>query len=192
MPLIPAGYAQVGIPMRHDGLSHVAFVTFGVQDQVPSANPTELAETIWTPWNDNMVPITDTNVSVGPVHVQVNYGAGTLSGDGTSTAVGGSADNRPPPQVCWLGSKHSLEPGRSGRGRMYMPFSVTDDSVDEVGVISGGTVDSFQAAVDALISDLSAAEVPMVILHNAAGTPAPVVSITVQSLVATQRRRVGR
>lgn len=190
MPIIPSGFGQATIPFTLAGYARPAVITYGFQDVLGVDDPSTLADIHQARFETNLAAVIDSTVTIGPTHVQVNPGAGVLSGDGTTTEVGGSPDERPPPNVALLVRKGSLTPGRRGRGRLYLPWAVTETAVNEQGSIDGGTVDDFQEAFNAWLAGLTTDDVPMVILHTTAGSPATVTSLSVQNRVATQRRRL--
>jgi hypothetical protein len=78
---------------------------------------------------------------------------------------------------------------------MYVP-GLRADELEETGFWGAGTVATAQARANDNISQLDAAGFPMVLLHSAplGGGPTPVpttvVSMIVETLAATQRRRV--
>jgi hypothetical protein len=192
VPTIPDLFAEVSVPLKHDTLSRTAFVTFGVDNQGAFTDPTTMAEAIWDPWNDNFGSRIDTECLQGPIHVQMGTGAGILSGDGTSSAMGTSTLESLPPNCAILCRKVSGVGGRGNRGRFYVPFACDESGVSQNGQIDGAVVTATQAACDGLLADLDTAGVPMCILHTGAGVPARVISMNVDSLIATQRRRLGR
>jgi hypothetical protein len=190
---IPTGYAAVQMPLAHTGFPRTAMLTWGVQDVGPSANPGALANTIFTPFNTRFQSLFDTDVTYGPVRVRVNYGSGPVDGVGTSVASGTAVINSSPANVAVLVKKVSaLTPGRKGRGRFYWPWFVDDTVVDELGFLQAGYVSGHQTVFNSWLGDNIAANVPLVILHNTAGTPASVTSLIVENQVGTQRRRLGR
>jgi hypothetical protein len=92
--------------------------------------------------------------------------------------------------------KNTARGGRRGRGRIYLPWFIAEDGVDEVGLITPGTIGAIQAAMDVWRTKLVDFDLPMYVLHNsgisATGTPDQVTSLRVQGMIATQRRRLGR
>ena len=84
--------------------------------------------------------------------------------------------------------------GRTGKGRFFIPNILNETYVDNVGVIDGGARSSLQGFVDQFLADLNAAGNPMVLLHNSGApfgtTPTPVISLALDGVIATQRRRL--
>ena len=190
MALVPAGYANVLIPASLGGTT--AAVTFGVQDQGSAGDPVTIAGLVWGPFSDNLLPLLDTDSLWGPIHVGLGTSGGIISGDGSDTDNGGASINSVPPNTAVLVTKTSSTPGRAGRGRMYWPFAANEGDVNEQGQWSPASAANFQTAVETFLVDLASADVPMVILHSASGSPSGVNSLVTQTLLATQRRRLRR
>lgn len=190
--IIPAGFAQVTMPFDHQASARDALVVFGVENAGAFANPSDLAAAVWSAVAADLIPVIDANVTVGPLEVRMNVGGTELVGTGTDSDLGDAVNETVPSNVALLVKKVSGLSGRANRGRMYFPWTVAENDVTEVGQIAPSTLSDFQTAFSAFLSDLGSADVPMVILHNAAGTPANVAELVVDGLVATQRRRLGR
>jgi len=192
VPTIPEFFAQVSVPFLQTGGTRKAFVTHGIDNQGAFTTPEDIAEAVWGAWETNMLPRIDTSVFLGPVHVQMGTGAGILSGDGTSSAVGGSAASSPPPQVAILIRKATGVGGRQNRGRMYLPWACDEGGVSELGILETAVISATNDAFAGYLADLDTAGVPMCLLHTGSAVPTRVISGTTDSLVATQRRRLGR
>lgn len=190
--IVPPGYAEVILPMNHGASPRESVVVFGVQDNGPSSSPSSLCEEIWSTVEEHIIPLGDGSVIYGPIRCRVNYGGGPIPGVGTSSAPGDNTIACPPSNVAVLVTKNTAEAGRKNRGRMYWPWFVEETSVSETGIIDSGYVSGHTTAFNAWQADLAIAGYDMVILHNDVGTPTTVSSLTCQSLVATQRRRLGR
>jgi hypothetical protein len=107
-----------------------------------------------------------------------------------------------PPQVAMVVRKTSSLVGRRYKGRFYVPGMLIDSAIDDAGLLIPGTVTSMQTLFNSFLTGLAApataleAQVALCIVHtppkNGAATPAPnrVQSLAVQSLTATQRRRI--
>jgi hypothetical protein len=93
--------------------------------------------------------------------------------------------------VAVLIRKNTARGGRPGRGRMYLPpFIVDQVSVSSVGLLNTALLAGMQnLATSWLVTSLAT-----VVLHDSAApggtTPSPILSVTVQPRVATQRRRL--
>jgi hypothetical protein len=79
---------------------------------------------------------------------------------------------------------------------MYLPWCLQTSTVDEAGQIGASTLTALNAAMLAWKIALTAANTPMVLLHGPGRTgipaPDPVLSLSCDRLIATQRRRLGR
>lgn len=102
-----------------------------------------------------------------------------------------TAGNALPQNVAFLVTKRTASGGRSGRGRMYFPpFAAIESEVSSRGVLSPAAVSAVQSRIDAGLPLTGA-----VILHDSSSpttVPTPITSLTLQALVATQRRRLRR
>lgn len=189
---VPVGYAEVSIPGRYDAGGAYGYVVFGVENNTIFTNPATIADAVWAEFSTTVLPLLDDTIQWGPVEASVGTSSGDLSGVGTSTGNGGATINSPPPNAAVLVTKSTNTGGRRGRGRMYWPWAADESSVGEGGVWASGAVANFQTAMDNFLADLASADLPMVILHRDGGSPSPVTVLTVQALLATQRRRLRR
>jgi len=126
-------------------------------------------------------------------------GGDPLSVEGTVTFSTGAGGASLPSNCAVLFKKTSATGGRKGRGRFYLPWSVADSGVNDIGQIDPGDVPEYQALADSFLEDLASDSppAPMVILHDSEGagiepSPSVVLALTVDPLIATQRRRLGR
>lgn len=192
VPNIPSGYCNVLIPATAGFLQNGAAVTFGVENNTIFTVPEPIAELVWDAFDSSVRPFLDSSVTWGPVHVQVGLPGGISSGDGTSSDIGGATIESVPSNTAVLVRKHSAQPGRGGRGRYFWPCAANEADVSEGGLWNQASVDNFQDGQDDFLIALNAADLPMVILHAGAGTPATVTTLNTQQLLATQRRRMRR
>jgi hypothetical protein len=80
--------------------------------------------------------------------------------------------------------------GRSNRGRLYLPG--TCESVQNGGTLVAGTVTSMQTAWNNFLTAMVAAGQQPVVASYLHATQHPVAAFTVETFLATQRRRQGR
>jgi hypothetical protein len=106
-----------------------------------------------------------------------------------------------PQNCCLLVDKSTNSGGRRSRGRFFVPAITQEDSVSDVGQISGSLVTELQAAMDVFfdalatpLAGMAAGPIPMFLLHSngISSVPPPtlVTKLTVQSVISTQRRRL--
>lgn len=115
-----------------------------------------------------------------------------IIGQHLATINGTGSIGAPSLNLAVLVRKQTASGGRKNRGRLFMPpINLDEDNVAVSGVLSGGYQDAqqikFDAFHDALVGDL----VPPWLLHSdPADAPVPITGFAVQSLCATQRRRM--
>lgn len=201
--LIPNGFAQVTLQLQHISGSHVGAIVFGVQFDDPISEGSDLADKMVLDYDETIGVRTDAGVVIGPAIVRVGAASGDpVSFVGTETAEGAITGDVEPSSVAILVKKVTLTGGRRGRGRVFFPWCLPHDKVDDVGVIDPSYKATFQGACDDWMVLLSSARggvqaTPMVLLHDdegesAAPAPSAVTGLVVQSLIGTQRRRLGR
>lgn len=189
--LIPGGYGQVNLKFSGASVPFGAQMTWGFQDTLSDDAAAE-ATIIANIWNaallDNLqtttIALTSVLVKHGPNSTGDSAEVG-VSIPGLEVGVGTS------PAVALLIKKNTATGGRQGRGRMYMP------GLPEIHVETSGAYDASQLAVAQtrftdFLGDLDAAGLPMVLLHAGPGSepePYTVLGLSVDSRVATQRRR---
>lgn len=201
--IIPAGYSQVQLPLSHALSLRSALVTWGVDSSDAAGDFVQLADDMVAVFEDAFAGELASDVTIGPATVR----AGTDGGDplavtGSQTGVGLETAAIAPSNVALLIKKATGTGGRRGRGRMYIPWIVQDAAVDEVGMIAGGSLPAYQGDATDFHADLAAGTTgtwatPMVLLHDSSGAgpepgPSTVTGLTVDGMVANQRRRLGR
>jgi hypothetical protein len=196
MPTAP-GFADITVGLRHAMMSRHAAVTFGVQpsatDPITVCNNVAsavLGATGLEAMMDNDVTITTIRASLG------TDGSEDIVGETSHNTICDGVFAAPPANVAVLLHKRSTRGGRRGRGRMFIPWAMSEGDVDEVGNIATARVTALQTLATSFLNALTTYGVPMVILHNAGktvmGAPNTVTSLTVDRLIGTQRRRLGR
>lgn len=195
--IIPPGFAEVTMPHTHAALGRSAAVVFGIE--VPSGGvvPEDLADDIQTIYLAAFGSGIDNQVTVGPAEVRIGQDGGEgLVGVATATGTGSRSGDTVPGNTGILLHKRTNRGGRRGRGRFYVPWSLSEAEVDEVGRVTTTARQSWANRGATMLSALSAADAPLVLLHSVGsslpGAPDIVTSISVDPVVGTQRRRLGR
>ena len=196
---IPSDTFLIALEFAGDGLPRGATTTFALRDLTPPA-PDVVAQAVAdrlvehftvNVWSDDAA-ITVVHVKQGPVETGPTFDLGVdIGGDQASQASF--------PQGAFLIRKNVVGGGRRNRGRMFWP-AVPENVVDSGGQIATGTASNFTDALNTFFSDLQSTHgLFHVLLHRhdpdqgqAPVAPSDVSSVTVQTLVATQRRRVRR
>ena len=198
--IIPPGFAQVTIPFRHASLAREAVITFGVDVSASGGDYVAVADELLEDYSTTLGTILDSDVTAGPVRLRVGQDGGDpLAVEGTTTFAAGAGGASLPSNCAVLFKKTSATGGRKGRGRFYLPWSAADSGVNDVGQIDPADVPEYQTLADDFLTALTAGtqDTPMVILHDSTGIgieppPSVVLALTVDPLIANQRRRLGR
>jgi len=189
--MIPANYAQIGLHFGIENAPRDAWVIHGVADVIPTNSPSEIFDAL-LPCLEDKWP-TDLSDACTLFEVKIKCGPDDTGPFGLfPCTIGGTrAGEVEAPQQSALVTKNTTHGGRKGRGRMYLPgIGIGETSTGGLLVSSFRT--ALQADLDIYIDDLAAADIPMVVLHADATSPYLVDSLTVQSLTATQRRRLRK
>lgn len=197
--IIPPGYAEVTLPIRHSLVNRGAAVVFGVHALGSAFTPDEQAQLVFDAFTETLGLRLDANTTMGPLRLAIGQDGGDpVLGFSGATVPGGRTMNSTSPAVAALLRKRTALGGRRGRGRMYLPWACAEADVTEGGVIGGTTLSGLQDAAPQFLEDLEAVGLgmPMVLLHSTGSTPVPiptnVTSLQVETIVATQRRRQQR
>jgi hypothetical protein len=193
----PPGFADVSIKFQQTGLTRAAYITFGVDTSDP--DPATTASNVINAINGagSLKTIIDTTVTISGVRVSLGTdGAADLALEVPTTIAGTNNLTGLPPNCAVLVHKGTARGGRRGRGRLFIPWCVTNSAVAETGIVNSTQLGTIQTAMTAFLAALTTFSVPMVLLHNPgltiAPAPDPVTSLTAVSLISTQRRRLGR
>jgi hypothetical protein len=194
--IIPAGAAQINYVFGGIAAPTGAEITIGF-DGVAGVpyTPTQLAELAEDSWTTNLRPRTVDDVTLETIRVK--FGPNE-TGPSTELAVnlaGSVSANTAAPNTSYLIHKNTALGGRRGRGRMYYP-GVNEIEVDEGGTVLAAVVTAWNTALAAYLTQMEAGGGDVVVLH-AAGissvpVPTPILSLSVDNRVATQRRRLRR
>lgn len=183
---IEAPYAQVAVAMSLTGDAEVMYCTYGISvDAFDQDSVDELHNTAASDWADLLIDEYDV--------LQHIVTTETAVWESTGGAVAGTQDPPSLPQnSAYLVKKNTGKRGRSKRGRMYLP-GPQEAAVGNNGVLGSGVAASVQATIDAyFVSVLGVTGITgLYLLHTLASEdPDPIVSFTVDSMIATQRRRL--
>jgi hypothetical protein len=189
---IPLGCAQVNLKFTGFAAPRGAQMTFGV-DTVALTGAVEVAEAALEAVRlSQFIRKLCIGISLTAVHVKMGP---NLTGEMIEipATLKGEVDQRAlTPNTAILVRKSTTQGGRMNQGRFYIP-GYTESGVDDAGVVLPGDVTLLQLTMDALITHLQTLEIPMVLLHGKSdglGLPLAVTKLSVQPLVATQRRRL--
>jgi len=190
--IIPTGTCQVNLQFVGDNLPTGAEITFGVDNSTLDASPATVAGLIedsivgagWMAAFVNDESIANIHVKNGPnetgpfADLGVTIG-GEKTGEGSSSAV------------ALLVKKNTGLGGKKGSGRLYIP-GIAESDIGSDGTIDSTALGVYQASLSDWLSEMTSLDVPMLLLHNDATTPNLVLSLAVDPVAATQRRRQRR
>lgn len=204
MTIIPPGYADCSLELRHTTMARSAFITFGVMCSGVPAD--QVAQEALEPWflpGSSMNSLLDNGVVVVGCTARVGQDGGeALVAYAESGAAGGASSSTVPANCAALIHKRTARGGRRGRGRVFVPWVLAESSVEESGLVATALKNQVQTAAGVWLTNLSNNSVPMYLLHSSSapgtdnptppGTPNAVTSLVVDSVIGSQRRRLGR
>lgn len=203
---IPSGFGMFIAQIILSGRTKPYSVTCGYKQPTTPTTPTTSANTIFT----HLTEVADsaagpfeggqmqTNWQFNKVIAYENQGGVVLRGDSTNTPVNGTvtaASNGMIVSSSTRVSKRTSVVGRQYRGRMYVPYFLTEDGVSQTGMIGTTPLAALQQAWSAFSSRMVTSNRQLYLLHLppiSGTTPAPtaITALLVQSQVGTQRRRL--
>jgi len=192
--VIPSGYAQINWQFTGTSLPFGADVTLGVDISSYAGTATDAAGDAHQAWVDNIIPRQVNTVTLSNTHVKFGPNSTGPAGDAGTPTAGSGSNPGISPQVSALVHKTTLFGGHPGRGRMFVP-GLSESDVNNAGTVDSGALGAWQTSVDGLLSDLGTALLIPVLLHGVGSplsTPSTITDFTVDSKVATQRRRLRR
>lgn len=203
--LIPDGFAQITIPMKHDRLNREAVTTFGVDSSAWGPALSVGLDGVLADFQSSFATTIDNEVLVGPARAAV----GTLTdehiaAEGTNSFRGTFSGETPPVNCSVLVKKASNRGGRRGRGRMFLPWFIGEGDVEDTGALDPIAQGNLQVVADAFLAALPVGtfSTPMYLLHSEShpdttnptppGSPNEVTGLFVDGIIGSQRRRLGR
>jgi hypothetical protein len=218
MPLvIPPGFFMANVIIEHTGFARAAQVTFGIENAGDSNDPVVLANRIMAALGGPLAPRLDAQARFARVEVRLGQDGGEpLVGVSDVAPIQGTlVIESVTPNVAVLVHKRTSLGGRRNRGRLYLPWFLAEDGVDQVGTITPGSLAAIQTAMNDFLNLLETGGLigPMVVLHDSTRyvttrpspgvvvrtrsetttpPPTPVVALQVDGRIATQRRRLDR
>jgi len=192
---LPEGFGVARLVFSGPGKSLEKVTTFGY-DIGTSLNPSASASNIDAAARAAGSIANTADIAVGYSYVGVSVteerGLGPIGGFAGVSVNGTGSANPTTPNVAMLVTKRTARGGRQGRGRMYFPpifFGEAD--INPAGQMGQVFVDVISGHLETFRTELIDAENDMVLLHSDPSLPPdPVLSLTLQPLVATQRRRL--
>jgi hypothetical protein len=207
-PTIETNLALITQSLLRSDMSRAAQLTFAFHTSGTPGVPLALfvVNAFQTAFNARIAPAIDSNVTIEQPFVRLGDGSATPYEELATGAsiVGGNAGTYAPPNVACLCKKVTGSGGKKNRGRTYIPFILPVTAVSENGTVDPGTATALNTRLANFMSDMVASTSPMVIANKTYNQPLPphyvtaitygptVSSWSVEPLIATQRRRLGR
>jgi hypothetical protein len=190
---IPTGYAQINLMWTWTASSQTAECEFGVNLDGYPGGVSEAASDVLTAYGDANMKVLQTNhITLTNVHCKFGPNDTGAAGDAPAGIAGDLSTQGLTPNTCVLITKVTELGGRHGRGRMYWP-GWEEGTVDSYGILDDDAFGAFVTHMTEFHDALDSAGLPMELLHTAdTPDPSPIVALTPQRKVATQRRRLGR
>lgn len=196
MAPIPTGYVLFKFRHRLVGDLEEMICTVGAETTASTAqNRTDSCDYAFDNWRDNVIPNMANTYSIVGVDGVFGSASGDITHTSTAAANNGGSASAPLPQNCAvLVRKNSGVGGRANRGRLYVP-GPAEGTISSTGVIDATPLAAWQTAfnnfllgfpIDPLVGDA-------VIFHSDVALPPTVITdFRVDSVIATQRRRLRR
>lgn len=192
MALIPAGYIQANLRFSGDSSPNGAEVTLGFDASGYVGDVADMATEIGNEWIASIRTVMPSTVVLASVLVKAGPNATGPAAEVAVSSAGSGGGASASPNVAILVRKNTAAGGRTGRGRFYHP-GPQESEVNPNGTLSGAFVSGMQTEVNDFFGALATAGLDSVLLHSETSpvtTPTPITSFTVDSRVATQRRRL--
>jgi hypothetical protein len=188
---IPSGFAMVRHFFTASSVGREAMFAYGVSLDGALTGP-QVANSM----HDGISPLVNDACpsTAALIRTEVQYGPNPSGPTFThiETITGGYTGNIGAPQVAVLVKKITAFGGRTQRGRFYIPF-ISEAAIDEGGVLTSAYYTQLDVEVQAILAAYSGADYPWVLLHTSpSASPTAVVSLELETKVATQRRRLVR
>lgn len=200
MTSIPVGFCEATFLFSRQGGTRDAMWTLGLDDSLFTtdtpydiATACQVAATVGTnaPYLVNQI---QTSWTFKGVRVTKMQEVGPWTQEYIAPVVGTLVDTAMPPNTAILVRKLVSAGGRRNRGRFYLPpVYPGEGNVDSGGNIIAGSVTNMNTWYTKLFTNLVAVNLKPVLFHSEAPfTPSVITGFSVQSVVATQRRRLRR
>lgn len=197
MALIPAGFGEITMILRTDGITRDLTWSVGIDPNDPDASPEDWSENAYT-YLTNV-----TNGLYAAAGMSSKYRLlgvsgvkqmeeGPIIGQYLSTLVGTATALPVPVNTALLVNKNTALGGRRNRGRNYLPPTFPgEDQIDGAGVVANTYVNLTDTKLEYFYDQLVLGVGQPVLFHQSAPfTPTPITGWSTQNQCGTQRRRM--
>lgn len=193
--IIPVDYAQANFRFTGTGVPEGAEFTMGFNVELFSGTVADAATAAYDAWvTAGMAANFATTCALTSVLMKFGPNDTGPSAVDSGNVPGTNAGPQAPPNVAILVRKNTGFGGRAGRGRFFLP-GFPEGNIGAAGELGGTSFSDLQSDVNALFNAWVTAGLVPTLLHNVGSpisAPIPITSFTVDSKVATQRRRLRR
>lgn len=186
---------QGSMLFKAPGISQLMVQSIGLTP-AGGADAHTLAQALDTAWhNAHANSVLDAGWSYEGTTVRGVIGGVLVSGEQLSHNQGTATGSVPPPSVTCVVKKVTNVAGRKNGGRFHLVAGyVSEDQIDEGGIISSTQLTALQGRLDTFMANLttSTAIGDPVILHKDESAGTIISSLLAESPVGTQRRRLHR
>lgn len=196
MPTIPAGFAEATFIFGVTGKVRDCTWSLGLDVSDFGVNPPEdMADELRLWWTESTAPYIAGQMAVGwtfrGVSVTKQLEEGPITGQSLANVVGTVSVGPLPVNCSLLFTKQTTGGGRRNRGRAFVPpVHLSETDINAIGVITADT-SSLQGRYDSVIENMVGGGYQPVLFHSSAPfTPTEVTGLSLNSLIATQRRRM--
>lgn len=194
MPPIPTGHVLLKFRLALDNDQEEMLCTLGAQTTAASASDRiACLNSAMDTWGDNVLPLQSTTYRLLGVDGVFGTAGGDLPLSSTDPPrTGGDSDAAAWPNTALLVRKVSGVGGRRNRGRMFVP-GIQTNQVNLNGIVQPTPLAAYGTAfTNFLLGIESGSFLDRAVIFHATGDPTPTVIETLQvdSVVATQRRRL--
>lgn len=197
---IPVGHADVAWIFSLINDPEPIMTTFSMD--FPTEPTVANANSLHNIFATRFAPVISNQYQLESVHILYQADANNqIAVDSDAVAIQMQGTGTPLPQNCtYLIRKRTMFAGRKNRGRMYIP-GVAEASVSSTGELATADLANVQTRATGFLADISAIGVPELI-HSCShliteppcvpGSPTTVISLQVDDVIGTQRRRLRR
>lgn len=196
--VIPPGFGSAAFVLTGPAGTEPYITTIGVSLSGAGGDFVAVANNCHEAYATNFLVGTNNDLALDRVVLAVGQDGAGGSVESTKPAVQGSAGaEMAPTAMSVIIRKLTGNLGRKGRGRMFLPGTVSEAAVDASGRLAGGTVTGWQGRATAFLQDLEAG-VPggsgqaaaAVLLHSSSLVPTPITAMSVSPIVGWIRGRI--
>lgn len=186
---IPEDHGQATIFFTGTGAPRGAAITWGFFNGTAQTAAQCASDVVNAVTTSTLIANLSSAVATTKVRVKLGPDINGPFAEQAMSLGGGASANAQSPQVSYLVEKQTALGGRRNRGRFFLP-GVSEVDADSSGQVLAATVTAINTDLTALLVDLAARDVDMMVLHSDGGPPTQVTSLTLDPFTATQRRRL--